>query len=233
MSNRTTYGLAAAALVVAVVLVALFVHHRSTSVPTVQDDGYGPVHDPAVSVRLDPDGSIVLGKPSATKTIDVFEDPMCPACGSMEHYFGQQIAKLIDQGKFAVRYRLVNFLDPKSAGKDYSTRAVAASECVAAGGNGRVFSTFHQTLFTAKQPSEDGGTPTDQDLAAIAADAGAPQQIQQCIASGERVEAARTNAQGALVALKTAVGQIQTPTVLDGGKNVDTDKPGWATSLAG
>lgn len=156
---------------------------------------------------------------------------MCPSCGALEHYYGQQIAKAIDQGKLAVRYRFVNFLDPKSSSKDYSTRAVAASECVADAGDGPVFSKFHMALFTTKQPSEDGGNLTNDELAAIAKDSGASAEVQSCIAKGDRVDSARNHAQSSLAALKDAVGQVQTPTVLDGGKNVDVENSDWVTKL--
>ncbi|MBF5000826.1 thioredoxin domain-containing protein [Nocardia sp. BSTN01] len=231
MSNRTTYALGAVALVVVAVIVVLVVRWNSDHGLTVQEDGYGAAHDPAVQALLDSDGAIVLGKTSAAKTIDMFEDPMCPSCGALEHYYGQQIAKAIDQGKLAVRYRFVNFLDPKSSSKDYSTRAVAASECVADAGDGPVFSKFHTALFTTKQPSEDGGNLTNDQLAAIAKDSGASAEVQSCIAKGDRVDSARNHAQSSLAALKDAVGQVQTPTVLDGGKNVDVENSDWVTKL--
>jgi len=234
MSSRTTYLLGGVALVVIVVIVAYLVHSSGSHDLKVQDDGYGAAHDPAVSALLDSDGAIVLGKPDAAKTVDMFEDPMCPSCGSLEHYYGQQIAKEIDAGKLAVRYRLVNFLDPKSGTKDYSTRAVAANDCVAADGDGPTYSKFHLTLFTTKQPSEeDGGSLSNDQLAAVAKDAGASADVQQCIAKGDRIEEAHDHAQSALSALKAAVGQVETPTVLDGGKNVDVSDPNWVTKLAG
>lgn len=232
MSSRTTYLLGGVALVV-IVLIVVYVMHSSSNGLKVQDDGYGPVHDPAVSALLDSDGAIVLGKTNAPKTIDMYEDPLCPNCGSLEHYYGQQIAKTIDAGTIAVRYRLVNFLDPKSGTKDYSTRAIAAFDCVASGGDGPTFSKFHQTLFTTKQPSEEGGSLSNDQLASIAKDAGASQDVQDCIAKGDRFDEARDHAQAAMAALKSAVGQVQTPTVLDGGKNIDVNDSNWVTKLAG
>ena len=234
MSSRTAYVLGGIALVAIALIVVYVVHANSGSAMKVQDDGYGPAHDPAVSALLDSDGAIVLGKSNAAKTIDVYEDPMCPACGSLEHYYGQQISKEVDAGKLAVRYRLVNFLDPKSGTKDYSTRAIAAIDCVAADGDGPAFSKFHLTLFTTKQPSEEnGGSLGNDQLAAIAKDSGASSDVQQCIAKGDRVDEAGDHAQAALAGLKTAVGQVETPTVLDGGKSVDVSDQNWVTKLAG
>ena len=233
MSSRTAYLLGGVALVVIVLIVVYVMHSSSSKSLKVQEDGYGPVHDSAVSALLDSDGAIVLGKTNAAKTIDLYEDPLCPDCGSLEHYYGQQIAKNVDAGKLIVRYRFVNFLDSKSGTKDYSTRAIAASDCVASAGDGPTFSKFHQALFTTKQPSEEGGSLGNDELAAIAKDAGASQDVQQCIAKGDRVDEARDHAQAAMTALKDAAGQVQTPTVLDGGKNVDTEDSTWVNKLAG
>ncbi|WP_245713927.1 DsbA family protein [Nocardia vaccinii] len=233
MSSRTAYLLGGVAVVVIALIVVYVMHSSSGKSLKVQEDGYGSVRDSAVSALLDSDGAIVLGKANAAKTIDLYQDPLCPDCGSLEHYYGQQIAKYIDAGKLAVRYRLVNFLDSKSGTKDYSTRAIAASDCVASAGDGPVFSKFHQALFTTKQPSEEGGSLSNEQLAAIAKDAGAPEDVQQCIAKGDRVDEARDHAQTAMAALKDAVGQVQTPTVLDGGKNADTGDSSWVTKLAG
>lgn len=233
MSSRTAYLLGLVALVVIAVIVVFVVRSKSDDAATVQADGYGPVHNPEVSALMDSDGGIVLGTMSAPKTIEVFEDPLCPACGVLEHLYGQQIAQQIDEGKLAVHYRFVNFLDDKSGSKDYSTRAVAASECVAEAGDGPVFSKFHMALFTTEQPSEDGGTLTNDELAAIAKDSGASTEAQKCISNGERVDSARNHTQGAMAALKDAVGQVQTPTVLDGGKDVDVENTDWVTQLVG
>ncbi|MBF6326899.1 DsbA family protein [Nocardia transvalensis] len=232
MSSRTTYALGVVALVVIALIVVLVVRWNSDNDAKVQGEGYGAAHEQAVTALLDSDGAIVLGKSNAAKTIDVYEDPMCPACGSLEHLYGQLIAQKIDQGKLAVRYRLVNFLDPQSGSKDYSTRAVAASECVADSGDGPAYSKFHTALFTTKQPSEGGGNLTNEELAAIAKDAGATPEVQQCIAKGQRVDSARNHTQAAMAALKAAAGRVQTPTVLAGTEKIDVNDSGWVDKIA-
>ncbi|WP_342213880.1 DsbA family protein [Nocardia wallacei] len=234
MSSRTSYALGAVALVVIAVIVVLVVRWNSDNSLSVRDDGYGPVHDPGVHALLDSDGAIVLGKIDAAKTIDLYEDPLCPACGTLEHLYGQEIAHKIDEGKLAVRYRLVNFLDSKSGSKDYSSRAVAASECVADYGDGPVYSKFHELLFTTKQPSENGGDLGNDELSALAKEAGAPDEVTQCISKGQRVDSARNHAEAALTAMKAALGgKVQTPTVFDGTKEIDVNDEEWVVQVAG
>ncbi|NNH69509.1 thioredoxin domain-containing protein [Nocardia uniformis] len=232
MSNTTTYALGGVAVVVvALIVFALFRWNSGNS--EIRNDGYGPVHDPAVTVALDSDGAIVLGKPGVLETVEVYEDPICPACGSLERIYGQEIAQQIDEGKFAIRYRLVNFLDEQSNSKDYSTRAIAANECVAQNGDGPVYSKFHDLMFTSRQPTEGSGDLSDQDIAEIAKESGAPDAVQQCITTGERAESARNHAEAALTALEAANdGTVATPSVFIGGNKIEWTDEEWVLTAA-
>ncbi|MFF3223051.1 DsbA family protein [Nocardia suismassiliense] len=231
MSSKTTYALGAVALALIAVIVIAAIGWGHDE-PSVRNDGYGSAHDPGVRVLLEPDGSILLGKPNAPKTVDFYEDPICPACGNLERIAGQEIAQRIDEGKLAVRYRLVNFLDNRSRSKDYSTRAVAANQCVAEGGSGPVYSKFHTELFTTKRPSEGGADLDNAELAAIARVAGAPESVLQCISTGARVDAARTDATAAMTALEAALGKSAgTPSVFDGKSKIDISNEDWVDAL--
>ncbi|MFI6868933.1 DsbA family protein [Nocardia sp. NPDC050406] len=232
MSNKTTYALGGVAVVVvALIVFALFRWNSGDG--EIRNDGYGAAHDPAVSVALDSDGAIVLGKPGVTKTVELYEDPICPACGSLERIYGQEIAQQLDEGKIAVRYRLVNFLDEQSDSKDYSTRAIAANECVAQNGDGVVYSKFHEQLFTTKQPTEGSGDLSNTDLAAIATAAGAPADVAQCITTGARLESAGNHAEAALTALKAANdGKVATPSVFINGNKIDWNDQEWVLTAA-
>ncbi|MVU81297.1 thioredoxin domain-containing protein [Nocardia sp. ET3-3] len=233
VSSKTTYALAGLALVVVVVIVgALYLWNRGGG-DTVRSDGYGPVHDPGVSVALDSDGGIVLGKPNVAKTVDIYEDPICPACGHLEKIYGQEIAQQVDLGKIAVRYRLVNFLDRNSKSKDYSTRAIAANECVAQAGDGPVYGKFHSLLFTTEQPSEGGSDHDNKELAAIAKQAGASDDVAKCITSGERADAGRAHAEASMKALDDLIGKNWgTPSIFVDGKKVDWGNSNWVLDAA-
>lgn len=227
MSSTTTYALGAVALVLVVVVVIL-VMRWGRDEPSIRNDGYGPVRDPGVHAVLQPDGAILLGRPDARKTIDVFEDPLCPACGSLERIYGQEIAQKIDEGKLAVRYRFVDFLNKQSSSKDYSTRAIAANQCVAESGVGPAYSKFHDLLFTSKQPKEGGDDLNNADLATIAKDVGVPDQVVQCIATGAKVDSAGASAKTAMDDLNAALdGRAATPSVFDGATTGNEKKNEW------
>jgi protein-disulfide isomerase len=233
ISSRSTYLPALLAVAVIGVVVGLMVvrSHPDQGL-SVRNQGYGPAHNPAVRVRLDSDGSQLLGLPGAVKTLDFYEDSLCPDCGEMETGYGQEIAQDVDQGKIAVRYHLLDFLNGRSSSPDYSTRAAAAFRCLAIAGNGPVYAKFHSLMFTTKRPSEGGADRTNRQLADLARSAGADPAAVRCVADGGQVRAAADAATAAGATLKAASGQIATPTVLSGTINVNLDDEDWVAKLA-
>ncbi|PND50502.1 thioredoxin domain-containing protein, partial [Rhodococcus sp. ENV425] len=153
-SSKSTFILGGIAVLVIAVLVIGGVLWQSNR-GKARNEGYGTVQNTAVQVELQDDGVIVLGLPDAATTIDLFEDPLCPYCAELEHKHGQELAQAVDAGDVAVRYHMLAFLDQLSASGDYSTRAVAAGQCVAQTGDATAFSAFHAALLSPEnQPAE-------------------------------------------------------------------------------
>ena len=231
-SSRSTYILGGlAVLVIAVLVIGGVIWQSNRSKP--RNDGYGGVQNSEVQVALQDDGVVLLGRPDAATTVDLFEDPMCPYCAELENKNGQELAQAIDDGKVAVRYHVLNFLDQLSASGDYSTRAVAASECVAETGDAVAYSAFHAALFSpSNQPKENGSSDhTNEELAQIASDAGASDAAAQCITTGAKVEQARTHAEAGRQAL-AASGATGTPAVVKDGTVIDAlSNENWVSQL--
>ena len=55
-------------------------------------------------------GAVVVGKDDAKVTIDLYEDFLCPACGSFKKAYGDQIKQEIESGNLRVRYHALPFL---------------------------------------------------------------------------------------------------------------------------
>ncbi|MBJ8343535.1 DsbA family protein [Antrihabitans sp. YC2-6] len=231
-NNRTTYILGAVAvIVIAVVVIGGVMWQSNRNKP--RNEGYGSVQNTQVEVALQPDGVIRVGAANAPTTIEVFEDPLCPVCGEFEKKFGQEIAQKIDEGKLAVDYHMLNFLNEVSHSGDYSTRAVAASQCVAESGNAVAYGKFHDELFSpGNQPAERGSSDhTNDELGRMARDAGANDAAVACITSGEKVQGAGQSATAAAQYLMVNTGRVGTPTVLQDGKSVDTSDNEWVANL--
>ncbi|SNT32829.1 DsbA family protein [Rhodococcoides kyotonense] len=234
-SSTSTYILAGVALVVVVVVVVVAIlWQRGDDAP--RNDGYGSVNNPAVELTVLDDGVVQLGRPGAATTVDLFEDPMCPFCGQLEVKHGQELAQKIDDGVLTVRYHMVVLpgLDAVSASKNYSSRAVAASHCVAESENAVVYSAFHAGLFSADfQPEENADTDrSDSELADLARSSGASDTTVDCITSGALTEQAATDAATGREAL-AATGASGTPGVVVDGTVVDALRDsGWVESIS-
>ncbi|MEU2000335.1 DsbA family protein [Rhodococcus sp. NPDC019627] len=231
-SSRSTYILGGlAVLVIAALVIGGVIWQNSRSKP--RNDGYGGVQNSEVRVAVEDNGVVLLGRPDAATTIDLFEDPMCPYCAELENKNGQELAKAVDDGKVAVRYHILNFLNRLSASGDYSTRAVAASQCVAATGDASVYSDFHAALFAPEnQPAENGDSDhSNEELAQMARDAGASDEAAQCITTGAKVEQAAIDAEAGRQAL-SASGATGTPAVVQDGTVIDAlSNENWVSQL--
>ncbi len=238
-SNRTQLiiGSVAVSVMIIVVVASLILNRKQTAAPVTD-------HPKSVSSTSSvSDGVItVTGGPAAGKapvSIDLYEDGICPACQAFESQFGQQIMKAVDEGKLTVRYHFLNFLNDKSASKDYSTRAAAALQCVgavpAAEAPKGLFLNFHTTMFTSGiQPAEDGSADlSNADIAAIATKAGAPPSAASCITSGQNIAQAKKTAAAAAATLTALApdGAYGTPSVTKDGKLLAPNDPHWLTDL--
>ena len=230
MSSRTTYALGAVAVVL-VALIVVFAYRSGSGGGEVRNDGYGTVRNEAVVSAVEDNGAVLLGRPDAAKTLEVFEDAICPGCGSLEHLYGQEIAQKIDEGKLAVRYRFVNALDAQSDTGDYSSRAIAALHCVADTGSGITFAKFHDTLLTDRRPDE-GASLDDQELLDLATESGADDTARNCVTAAHH-EAAHTDGAAALDDLKARLGdEAATPAVFDADTKIDVNESDWVQQLA-
>lgn len=220
--NRTQLiiGGIAITVIVAIIVIGLVLNKKESA---VQSEGYG---GSTQSVATAQNGVVTVTKAGSTPavTIDLYEDPLCPVCAEFERQFGQQINQAVDEGKLAVNVHMLNFLNPQSFSKDYSTRAAAALLCVAEqdGSTPGAYLAFHSALFaTGTQPEERGSSDlTNQQLADLATQSGAPAAA-DCITSGKNVDAAVAADTASREQLKQATGgQVATPTVVHNGAPV-------------
>jgi protein-disulfide isomerase len=187
----------------------------SSDVPTATAK---PPTGTAGAVNFD-EGFIKAG--TGTKVVDLWFDPMCPACGAFETANGETLATAVSQGTITLRLRPLTFLDSRSNGTGYSTRAVAALTCVGVNDPDDALKYF-QALYK-DQPQEGSSGLTNKQLAQRATDLGIP-SISDCLANSGPYQAwAQQNT------AKSQTGPIdvkgsdlksisQTPTVLVDGK---------------
>jgi protein-disulfide isomerase len=112
---------------------------------------------------------IVVGRPDAKVTVDVYLDFLCPGCRQFEDTTGPTLDRFVAAGTVKIYYHPVAFLDRLSAGTRYSTRSAAAAACAADAG---VFPQYLRVLY-AHQPTEGSPGHTDDELIALGRQAGA------------------------------------------------------------
>jgi len=225
-------GLAIAVIVaVAGGLIIGFSHPKHSASPSKSSTP--PPAPDAVQLNVLNDG-VFIGSSAAVATIDVFNEPICPPCGAFIRSYASDIDTAVNNKKLAVRYHLLNFLDEQSHTKNYSTRAVAASYCVAAQNDPKVYTGFYSALFGSDfQPQESAPADrTDAELAHLAQTVGANSTATNCIKSGADLGTAQTKANNASASL-AGFNANGTPFVWDGSSGVDLQNPNWLTKLIG
>lgn len=113
--------------------------------------------------------------------VAIYQDYMCPACKSFEESFADELKQITDEGVGVIELRTITFLDPASAGSNYSSRAANASYCVA--------NTFPEKLFDynkvlyANQPAELTTGLSNNELIQLAESVGAT-GLSDCVKDG-------------------------------------------------
>jgi protein-disulfide isomerase len=119
--------------------------------------------------------SIPVGDGAAPVTVAIYYDYMCPACGAFEQANGDELDRLVEGGTARIELRPISFLDQQSGGTQYSTRSANAIATVADGAPQNVWE-LHRALYEV-QPEEGSEGLSDDEIAAIATDAGVPSAV--------------------------------------------------------
>jgi serine/threonine-protein kinase len=228
--GRTWLLVGAGAAAALIVVVALVVWLAWPSPPSPSS----PPSPPANAVKLQVlDDAVSVGADEAPKTIDVFNEPICPPCGQFIRSYSTDMQTAINNKKIQVHYHLLNFLDSKSASGDYSTRAVAAALCVASANDPKLYIDFYAGLFGSSfQPKENASAdPTDDDLAGLAESVGAQSSVTDCIKSSRDLDTAKTKAANGYSTLQGLMSQPSTPSVFDGQTKIDISDSKWLNRL--
>jgi len=138
-------------------------------------DVEGPTGEVVVPQNLTESGAAPVGATDAPVTVEIYYDYMCPACGAFEAVNGDELDRLMTDGVARIELRPISFLDEQSEGTRYSTRAANAFATVVDGAPDLSW-TFHRALY-AGQPEEGTEGLSDEEIAAIAADAEVPADV--------------------------------------------------------
>ena len=166
-------------------------------------------------------GSAITFNSGLTKTVDVWEDPQCPACKSFEEVSGEYIDSLVRDKKATVRFHVLSFLG------DESVRAANASFCAADEGQ---YLDFHKALYRVQSPLENSGFWSNETLIAIGKKVGiTSEKFATCVTDGQKVDLVQANYES-----MSKYGVQGTPTVfIDGIKVSDPSPEGLRAAIEG
>lgn len=115
--------------------------------------------------------------------VTVYADYMCPACGSFEAQNGVMLENYVGSGDVNLGIYPINFLDGRSLGTKYSTRAANAFGCVVEQQPDFAFELHKRLLSPEVQPAEGTAGLDDKELLKQAEAAGAKptNELKSCI----------------------------------------------------
>lgn len=183
-------------------------------------------------IEITDTGVIIVGEQDAP-VIQVWEDFNCPACASFEGQYGESLATAVEAGDLRVEYHNLDFQNRASTSGEYSTRAIAAIQCVAAKDTLSVFFDVKNAYY-ANQPAGQGGDLTAGELADIAESAGASADSVECIGNVESnggLEKAEDSAQNADRSIREVTDSVSTPTVAFEGEVVELGNAAWLQDI--
>ncbi|WP_394613602.1 DsbA family protein [Lentzea sp. JNUCC 0626] len=176
--------------------------------------------------------TVLVGKDTATVTVDVYEDFLCPICGTFEKTYGTDIKKAVEDGKVKIRYNILPMLNRLSSPEGYSTDSANAALCVADDGK---FNAFHAALF-AKQPEEGEAGYTQDQLIKLGKDVGVTATgFESCVRSQTyktQLDELMSKTSNDPALRDAESGRFRgTPSVASGGKLIDLDNKNWLSDL--
>ncbi|MEO6086612.1 MAG: thioredoxin domain-containing protein [Umezawaea sp.] len=189
----------------------------------------------SVPVQRQPDATVLVGKDTAKVTVDVYEDFLCPICGTFEKKYGAQLRQHVEAGDLKIRYHVLPLLVRLSDPEGYSRDSANAAVCAADAGK---FPEYHDSLY-AKQPEENGPGYTIAQLVQLGTDLGITDSaFKSCVETGTYHQALEADLDKAdntphLQAERSdgSKGFQGTPSVAVGDKLISIDNENWISDL--
>ncbi|MER5848392.1 DsbA family protein [Streptomyces sp. NPDC002012] len=97
--------------------------------------------------------TVVIGKSTAKKTLELYEDSRCPICATFEQSVGETVHKDVDAGKYKIKYVGATFIDNASNGE--GSKNALSSLGAALNVSPQAFLDYKFALYSAKYHPEE------------------------------------------------------------------------------
>jgi protein-disulfide isomerase len=99
--------------------------------------------------------TVVIGKPAAKKTLELYEDSRCPVCATFEQSVGETIKKDLDAGKYKIKYIGATFIDGEKSINGQGSKNALSALGAALNVSPDAFIEYKAALYSAKyHPAE-------------------------------------------------------------------------------
>ncbi|MEU9008253.1 DsbA family protein [Streptomyces sp. NPDC048479] len=99
--------------------------------------------------------TVVIGKPTAKKTLELYEDSRCPVCASFEQTVGATVKKDVDAGKYKIKYIGATFIDGEKSINGQGSKNALSALGAALNVSPEAFAEYKTALYSAKfHPNE-------------------------------------------------------------------------------
>ncbi|MCX4397242.1 MULTISPECIES: DsbA family protein [unclassified Streptomyces] len=97
--------------------------------------------------------TVVIGKSTAKKTLELYEDSRCPVCGTFEQSIGETVHKDVDAGKYKIKYIGATFIDGMAGGEGSKNALSALGAALDV--SPEAFLDYKAALYSAKYHPEE------------------------------------------------------------------------------
>ncbi|WP_328860257.1 DsbA family protein [Streptomyces sp. NBC_00306] len=97
--------------------------------------------------------TVVIGKPAAKKTLELYEDSRCPVCASFEQAVGETVAKDVADGTYKLKYVGATFIDNADQGEGSKNALSALGAALNVSPD--AFTAYKAALYSAKFHPEE------------------------------------------------------------------------------
>ncbi|MFJ4962142.1 Serine/threonine-protein kinase PknE [Streptomyces sp. ADI96-02] len=97
--------------------------------------------------------TVVIGKPAAKKTLELYEDSRCPVCAAFEQSVGKTMDEDVEAGKYKIKYIGATFLDNATNGEGSKNALSALGAALDV--SPEAFLAYKNALYSAKYHPEE------------------------------------------------------------------------------
>ncbi|AIZ15004.1 DsbA family protein [Bifidobacterium catenulatum] len=192
--KKQRFALLITACIIAALIIVAFVGFFLQGTVEKHRDDVGGAYDLLQNVESKPSNATkqgglasFVGSEEQAPTVEIYLDPLCPACGQVDRILNDTLEKMYEEGQIKIEIHPLNFLDGKST-DTYSSRVSSAIAYISEHDPEHIIKFIAKIYDESNQPSEVNYAPVpDKEIIQWAKEAGVPSSIAKKSVDGRYV----------------------------------------------